>query len=553
MKYWFSLLIKSQGSRLYWGVLWALVTMLSGISLLMLSGWFITATAIAGVAIGAGVLFVFDMYMPGSGIRFFALSRVIGRYTERIYNHDTVLRLIAVFRVSMFKQLQRLPMHELHASSDSEWLGKLTADLDALDSILLRYTITPVASLLAILVVSVFLSSIWLELAIYISVFFIVLYTASVYGTIKHTVKLGETSSKLLSELRANVIEHINGAFELHSQQLMQHHEQHMLHNLALLQVTQDSLNARIAKIQFVLDTCIGIALLALVFVVLNTVKANSLDGPIAVLLVMMFIATSEILQIIPTQFGLWGKTTFAANRLSGLMEEDTPSTYIESTPLMSISMQLSEHTNVVKSHGKLLSFELDAQQTLLVIGRSGCGKSTVADLLSGITQLTNTRSRILINGDTAISQFSPDYWNKNIAYLQQSNTVFAGSVGYNLSLGVDDVSEDQLWNVLRLVELEDWANKLPNGLNTWLGDTGGRLSGGQAKRLCLARLLLRDPKLLILDEPFNGVDQSMAARIWLNLSDWLDQRMVILLTHEQADHIVQTNNTVLLDLNIDS
>ena len=90
MKYWFNLIAQSQGKRLYIGIFWAFITALSGIALLMLSGWFITATALTGLAISAGLVVIFDMYMPGSGIRFFTLSRTVGRYVERLYNHDSI-------------------------------------------------------------------------------------------------------------------------------------------------------------------------------------------------------------------------------------------------------------------------------------------------------------------------------------------------------------------------------------------------------------------------------------------------------------------------------
>ena len=144
MKYWFDLIIRSLGSRLYIGIFLAFISALSGVALLMLSGWFITATAITGIAVSAGVIVLFDMYMPGSGIRFFALSRTVGRYAERIYNHDSILRLISVYRLTLFQSLSTLPINQLRATNDSDRPGKLTADLDALDSVLLMYIIHPI-------------------------------------------------------------------------------------------------------------------------------------------------------------------------------------------------------------------------------------------------------------------------------------------------------------------------------------------------------------------------------------------------------------------------
>jgi ATP-binding cassette subfamily C protein CydC len=553
MRYWFDLLIKSQGSRLYWGVLWVVITTISGVSLLMLSGWFITATSLAGIAISAGIVLMFDMYMPGSGIRFFALSRTVGRYTERVYNHDTVLRLIAKFRVSTFEQLTCVPMSELRASSDSEWLGKLTADLDALDSILLRYTIAPLAAVITILLISGFLSFIWLELALCLGIFFLVLYIFNISLTITQTKTLASASSQMLSTLRADIIEHLKGAFELQSYQLMQDHEQPILMRLEKLGDVQQRFNGRVANIQLVLDLSLAVALSLLIFVVLYAVHSNHINGPIAVLWVMMFIGMSEILQSVPSQISSWGKTDFAANRLKEMIKpQHSLANQVEIKKLDELSVHLEHEAKIPITGTKPLIFKLQQSQLLLVLGRSGSGKSSLANLLTGLETDTHHGSNIIINDAHKLQLISSESWCSHLGYLEQSNSLLAGTLAYNLMVGLPDLPESQLWSVLKLVELEQWARALPKGLNTWLGEAGGSVSGGQARRICLARLLLRAPDFVVLDEPFNGVDAQMAARIWQNISPWIASKMVILLMHEQAAYISDavSKRAVTLDVN---
>ncbi|WP_371193870.1 amino acid ABC transporter ATP-binding/permease protein [Glaciecola sp. SC05] len=549
MEYWFRLLIKSQGKRLYWGILWVVLTALSGVSLLMLSGWFITATAIAGVAISAGVFLMFDMYMPGSGIRFFALSRTVGRYTERVYNHDSVLRLISVFRVSLFKELSQLSTSQLRKTSDSEWLGKLTADLDALDSILLRYTIAPIAGVIVIVLLSLFLSFIWFEMALVLGGFFLALYILSISVSLSFTKTLAGESSKLLSDLRAQLIEHLHGAFELQAQGLMHAHEAKIQELLEALNTVQNRLNKKISNVQLALDICLGLGLLSLVFIALHAANLAQIDGPTAVLLVMMFMGTTEILQSIPSQFATWGKTAFAARRLGELTSAEPNPAGVSIDKIDSLSVQLSQQSKIPASHSSLLSFAVTQNSLLVIVGRSGSGKSSLANVLSAVESIDNKHSNILINGDLPLANIDSSSWHKHLAYLEQGNSILAGSLGYNLALGLNAVSEDSLWSVLIVLELEDWAKQLPKGLNTWLGETGGLVSGGQARRICMARCLLREPNLLIMDEPFNGLDADMSARIWHNMSDWLAQRMVVLLTHEQPAFLSDAQQQYLVSL----
>ena len=537
MKYWFDLIIKSQGARLYIGALLAFITALSGVALLMLSGWFITATAITGIAISAGLVLVLDMYMPGSGIRFFALSRTVGRYVERIYNHDTILRLISIFRLRLFKTLSSLPIEQLRSTSDSEWLSRLTADLDALDSILLRYIIPPLVAALLVLALTFFLSFIWFELAMYLGSFMLLCLILSIRITTSRTKQYSMLTGRLLNESRADIIEHLKGSFELQSYGLMEHHEEKVVSRLNDFYEAQAALNSHINNIQFLLDLVLALVMLALIIVGLLALDSGLIDGPIMVMLVMMFVGASEILQSFPSQFSAWGKTDFSANRLTSLANTLDYKSEASLKHIDAIDVEIVGNINVAVSLKKPLSFKLTKHDLLNVRGRSGSGKSTLASLLIGAEQ-TGEHNKVIINNDLMLNRVSADHWYTHIAYLEQSNSILAGTLGYNLALGVEAISEEKIWSVLKMVELDEWANALPQGLNSWLGETGGKVSGGQARRICFARLLLREPELVILDEPFNGIDHEMAARIWVNILPWISSRMTVLLTHERPDYL---------------
>ncbi|THF47082.1 MAG: ATP-binding cassette domain-containing protein [Methylophaga nitratireducenticrescens] len=225
----------------------------------------------------------------------------------------------------------------------------------------------------------------------------------------------------------------------------------------------------------------------------------------------------------------------------------------MELEQLERLSMMLADHPKVISTIDTAMAFELIPGQCLLVTGRSGSGKSTVANILAGleIPDSFTTPYQLLINGIPMRTE-QTQAWHKQIGYLTQQNSIIAATLYSNLTLGLDEVDEQQLWQALTLVELDDWAKQLPAGLHSWLGDTGSQLSGGQARRLCLARLLLKESKLILLDEPFNGIDAEMAQRIWQRLSPLWQDKMLIVLMHQRPDYFPELDNQQIFEINLD-
>ena len=398
MKYWFKLLYQSQKKRLFLGVFWALLTVISGVSLLMVSGWFITATALTGIAISLGITSILNLYIPGSGIRFFALSRTISRYIERIYNHDTILRLISVFRLSLFNNLSKSTIEQLRARSDSEWLSKLTVNLDALDSLLLRYIVPPIISVLLITILTVFTGFIWLDFALYFALFLLFGITSVIAITTKFTAKLSYKYASMMDEFRQKIIEHLSGAFELKSIGLMQHHEQIIIDELALFNSLQEQLNARIANVQLIFDSLLNIALFVVVVSAFFAVNEQLISEAQAIMLVMMLIGTYEVVQSLPNHFSSWGQTSFAATKLAALSRSNPSSKYKEIKPLSDIKIDIKNHNKIPKSLDTPLSLSIKQTQCVSIIGRSGTGKSTFANLLMGIESIDSAHGGVYIN-----------------------------------------------------------------------------------------------------------------------------------------------------------
>jgi len=212
---WLALIFQRPWRLMLGGVL-ILATLVSGIGLLALSGWFITDTAIVGILLAAGTQVAVNLYVPGGGIRFFAVSRTVARYLERVYNHDTVLRLLTDIRVALFRKLAGANRSGQSKLSGAQWLSRLTSDVDALDTIYLR-VIAPAALagvitlLVALLAWVLFSGAVALGLLAITALAF-VLATVAVYV---RTREPAYRQADRQEELRTAVVEHIEGFAEL--------------------------------------------------------------------------------------------------------------------------------------------------------------------------------------------------------------------------------------------------------------------------------------------------------------------------------------------------
>lgn len=552
MTFWFSQILQNQKKRLFVGLLLAWLTAASAIGLLALSGWLITATAIAGLSIAAGSVMMLDIFRPGGGIRFFALSRTAGRYFERLHNHDLVLRVIAGFRNSLFSGLLALPVHELRQTRDSEWLSRLTADLDNLDSIVLKLLLPPVTAVVTVLLMALFIGFFWQWLGLLFALSTLIVGIMYFSWFTFRTSAISECYASQINQARQLTIEHLQGQLELQAAHLQGTHQTSLLAMLNQVGESHARLLQHIANGQLAVNLCHGLLLTGVALLSLWGYQSELFSGPVAVMLFLAVFGLAEVLQSLPAYLGQWGKTHYAARRLQPLAEhKPLPSQAI--AELERISMMVAGHPKISSSMDSPIAFELLPQQYLLISGRSGSGKSTLANILTGLEFPDSflTPYQMLING-VPLQPEQVQAWHNQIGYLTQQNSIIAATLYSNLTLGLDDIDDNRLWHVLSLVELDEWAKQLPKGLHSWLGDTGSQLSGGQARRVCLARLLLRNPKLILLDEPFNGMDTQMAERIWQRIYPLWQDKMLIVLMHERPEYFPEVDNEKLFEIYLD-
>ncbi|MDN6179727.1 MAG: thiol reductant ABC exporter subunit CydC [Halomonas subglaciescola] len=535
---WLSVLASRQ-RRLWLGALLMALTLFSALGLLAVSGWFITATGLTGLLFTAGIAATLDVYVPGGAIRLFAITRTASRYLERLYNHDTVLRLLADLRTRLFGVLAQLDSRALASRRASDWLNRLTADIDTLDSLYLRLMAPPAVALLAGAVLSG-VTALFVPLAG--GFLAAVLLLGWLWLTLGQA-RLGMAASRRhvdeLEALRGSVMETLQGLAELDAYGALPHQQRSLDQLEARLHHSQRSLGRWVALGNALQAWLLGIATLGTLWLAAAAFQAGSISGAVMVMLPMAVMAMSEAFATLPAAFTWLGATRGAAERLNGLAPPRTrqpaaQATSAETPPDNARTLCLD---NVgVRYPGAFqpaldgLSLSLAAGERLAVEGASGSGKSTLAALLG--RQLSPSLGAITLGG-VALEAWPEAALRSRVAVLTQQTELLDDSLAANLRLADADADDSTLWRVLKQVLLADWALTLPQGLHTRVGEGGRQISGGQARRVALARLYLCQPDLVVLDEPFAGVDASTAQALASALHLWLSDRTVVYLVHK--------------------
>lgn len=528
---WIALIAQRRG-RLLLGALLVFATLASAIGLLALSGWFITATGVTALLWAVGPRFPFDVYLPGGGIRFFALARTLARYGERLYNHDTVLRLLADLRTTHFAALARLDGATLARWRSAQWLNRLTADIDTLDTLYLRLLAPPIAAVLGSLLVGLLITL--HHPALGLSMLSILLLIGLLtFGMARWGLQLSAARVRELEALRVQAVEQLQGLPELSAAGVLGGHQRTLLRQSADLLTAQRTLQWRVSLGQAAGNLGVLLGALLVLLACLLAVDQGTLSSPVAVMLALATLALGEGLAGLPAAFAQFGATRAAAARLNE--QQALRSALANPAQPRPVPAQLGLHWDRVSVHYAgmhKLDLTLRPGERLSIVGPSGCGKSTLGALAA---RLVDPDQGALRASGFALTEFDIESWRDRLGYLTQQTDLLHDSIAVNLRLARPQASDDELWEVLALVELDSLVANLPGQLDAWVGELGRQLSGGEGRRLALARVLLKDAALVILDEPFSGLDAATRERIVARLESWLAGRTALFLGHDAA------------------
>lgn len=521
-------------NKLLLGALLAATTVLSGMALLGLSGWFITATAIAGL--NTTLAFTFDVFMPSAGIRLLALGRTAARYGERLVTHDATLEVLASLRVGLFRAWARPQAARRLLARPAQLLFRLTGDIDALDSLYLRVLVPLASALCAALALGVALGLLqwWLGLAL--AAWLIVTGLLIALLVAQRAKPHARRRSYALEALRARSIDLVAGQTELIMAGQLDGQKQALAVADRHLARADDALNRLEAQAGMAYSIVGTITLTATLLLTAALVSKGVLNVPLAALALLLVLTATEPFSALRRGALELGRTVLAARRLGARIQAADEKTTVAPQPPAGLVLQLTnvsahpagadadaQEANILKN----ISLALSAHERVALIGASGAGKSTLLALIAGEL---SARS-----GNVCVAPHS---------LLTQRTELFQDSLRDNLRVAAPDADDARLWKVLHSAGLADDVVNMPNGLDTRLGEGGLGLSGGQLRRLALARLLLRDVPLWLLDEPTEGLDQATAHDVLLGLDTQAAGRAFLLATHvrreaELADRLV--------------
>ncbi|MBH0238323.1 thiol reductant ABC exporter subunit CydC [Methylobrevis albus] len=525
--------LRRAAGRLALGTLLLVATLAAGAGLFAVSGWLIAGSALAGLG-----LIVFDTFRPSAGIRFFAVGRTVARYAERLASHDATLRVLAALRVAVFRGLAASPGP---AQPGGRMLGRLSGDVDALDGLTIRLAAPAVATLVAGAAGLVLLGAVSVPLALAV-------FVPALLGGLLVPVVLGLRATRdarrklaALDAVRLRLADLDRGRTDLALAGRLGEKVAAVGDAATRAAVAERRLARREAVIRAagLLGGQGAIAAAALVGA--GLLAAGAISGPLFVAVVIGAFAAIELVG--PLRAGALdlGRTAVAARRLAPLVEVGeraagtvTPApaagTAAASLHFENVDFRWADDRPAILEN---FSGVVPAGRRIALVGPSGVGKSTLLALAAGLARPDAGRVSL---GGAGIAAPGRSESGAAIGLLTQSTRLFRGTIADNLRLAAPEAADDDLLAACRTAGFAPVLERLPAGLATGLGDGGSGLSGGERRRLALARLILARPALWLVDEPTEGLDAVAAAAVLAGLDAAIGSATALIVTHRPED-----------------
>ena len=494
------------------GVLVSLAGLAASVGLMAASGAMIGSVAL-GAMLGGPLL------LRGLGI-----ARVLLRYAERMVTHDAMFRALSDLRVWFFRCLARGSAGGLGFRRAGDLLARLVGDIEALDGLYLRILVPLAGACLLLPVLVIVIGRDAPLLAAAIGGLFLLAGFVLPWFSARAAQDAGDRLARASGGLRIAALDALTGLREVRAfaaegrmLALVQARE-------ASLLAAQHALAGRTALASAGAFLCGQAAMLAVL-----------VDPTASVVAAFLVVAGFEAIGGLPRAGALLGHAAAAARRV--LEAADAPVPVPDPAVLAPMPSGTRLRFDCVGFRWQPdrplvfdgLTLDIPRGARVALLGPSGVGKSTLAALALKVAAPLS--GRVLL-GETDIASLAADSVRARIGWLSQATHLFDDTIRNNLLLARPEATEAELWAALQAARIAEVVRALPDGLDTWVGEGGARFSGGQGRRLALARALLSTAPILILDEPCAGLDAATEREFLGVLNDTAEGRTVILITH---------------------
>ena len=514
----------------------------SSVALMGTSAWLISTAALHPSIADLGVSVV--------GVRFFGIMRGLLRYAERLVSHDVTFRLLSRLRVWFYEKLEPLAPARLMDFRAGDLLSRIIGDVETLENFYVRVVSPPLTALLVGLFTAIFLGSFSPLLApVYLAFFLALGLILPILAQVTSRRPAVDTIS-LRADLHIRLVDGIQGMADL------------LAYGRAAERLNQISANgrdygdaqrrmARVTGFHSGLTTLlIHLGTWTILVLTIPLVSAGTLAGPMLASLTLLTLASFEAVMPLPLAAQMWNSAREAARRLFEVVDtvpviSEQSSVISHQLPITSYQLQITNLSFTYPNQSipvlQHITFNLRPLTSLAIVGPSGAGKSTLANLLLRFWDYSS--GDITLGGDS-LHGLDQDGVRARIGFVSQNAYFFNTSVYENLRFARRRVTKEEIESAAKSAQIHDFILGLPKGYDTLIGEQGLRLSGGERQRLAIARAIIKDAPILILDEPTANLDPLTEKQILETLFALMKKKTSLLITHrlvglENVDEIL--------------
>lgn len=545
---WFAPYVSSYFWRFVLIIVLGALTIFTASSLMYTSGFLISKAS-------TPVENILMIYVPIVGVRTFGTSRAVIHYVERLVGHDTILRILSKMRVRLYNILEPQALFLSSRFRTGDILGMLADDIEYLQNVYLRTVFPSIIALLiygaAVIALGTFDIAFALLMALYILVLVVVLPFLSLLFTQKRQREVKVERNRLYQKLTDAVLGMGDWVISGRQSQFVDTYEA----DERKVAKTDAALRSWARIRTFIGQAVIGIGVLSMLYWAAGEFADGAIAGTLIAAFVLVvfpvadaFLPVSEAVEKIPQYRN-------SLERLSGVngTEQNIVSekaTVVDALPQAMKSAHIKLE-NVGYHYGseanwsvRDLSLDIPQGKKIAIIGRSGAGKSTLLKAIQGVIEPSD--------GSVTINGIAADAYGEHIpsiiAVLNQSPHLFDTTVANNIRMGDPKASEQAIKEAGALAKMDTLISSLPDGYDTFVREAGQRFSGGERQRIALARILLQNTPVVILDEPTVGLDPRTERDLLKTMFEAMKGKSLIWVTHhlvgaEQMDEVIFMEN----------